>query len=383
MRRYSAEALVRSVAASSDGRGLLEVSVGLLELVLTVSLECLDAVTAVQVHSNLFISLYKHFKFFVQVSILGLQDVDVLLESHNFNSETGISVGDSSVRELNIVIFLASNGYVIFPSPYLALQVEYDSLQVLASLSLGLLLSEESESLFVASVEVPLRGSIVVLLSRALVLEHGQLCLCGLERLNGASEVEIACLGDLGKLVGAVVRLAQLVVSGANLLRLAVILTLTVSVQLTETLDLINILILFLLELRNFEQKVIDFLAELVTLVGLLCDIALKSRDVYLFACDLIACGAEVLLYIADDAAFLVEQESEVVHFLLEADDGDSVGVVLHPELVILQQLLVLQVSVLGLDRVELVAQRQEVLVALLDLKDLRLQLRDQQILLV
>lgn len=307
MRRYSAEALVRSVAASSDGRGVLEVGVGLLELVLTVSLECLDAVTAVQVHSNLFISLYKHFKFFVQVSILGLQDVDVLLESHNFNSETGISVGDSSVGELNIVIFLASNGYVIFPSPYLALQVEYDSLQVLASLSLSLLLSEESESLFVASVEVPLRGSIVVLLSRALVLEHGQLCLCSLERLNGASQVEIACLGDLGKLVGAVVRLGQLVVSGANLLRLPVILTLTVSVQLTETLDLINILILFLLELGNFEQKVINFLAELVALVGLLCDITLKSRDVDFLACDLIACGTEVLLDIADDAAFLVE----------------------------------------------------------------------------
>jgi hypothetical protein len=236
-----------------------------------------------------------------------LQDVDVLLESHNFNSETGISVGDSSVGELNIVIFLASNGYVIFPGPYLALQVEYDSLQVLASLSLGLLLSEESESLFVAPVEVPLRGSILVLLSRALVLEHGQLCLCSLERLNGASQVEIACLGDLGKLVGAVVGLGQLVVGGANLLRLPVILTLTVSVQLTETLDLINILILFLLELGNFEQKVINFLAELVALVGLLCNITLKSRDVDLLACDLIACGAEVLLYIADDAAFLVE----------------------------------------------------------------------------
>ena len=196
---------------------------------------------------------------------------------------------------------------MIFPCPYLALQVEYDSLQVLASLSLGLLLSEESESLFVASVEVPLRGSIVVLLSRALVLKHGQLCLCSLERLNGASEIEIACLGDLGKLVGAVVRLGQLVVSGANLLRLPVILTLTVSVQLTETLDLINILILFLLELRNFEEKVIDFLAELVTLVGLLCDIALKSGDVDFLASDLIACGTEVLLDVADDAAFLVE----------------------------------------------------------------------------
>ena len=83
---------------------------------------------------------------------------------------------------------------MIFPCPYLALQVEYDSLQVLASLSLGLLLSEECESLFVASVEVSLRGSVVVLLSRALVLEHGQLSLCGLQGLNGASQVEIACL---------------------------------------------------------------------------------------------------------------------------------------------------------------------------------------------
>ena len=83
---------------------------------------------------------------------------------------------------------------MIFPCPYLALQVEYDSLQVLASLSLGLLLSEECESLFVASVEVPLRGSVVVLLSRALVLEHSQLSLCTLQGLNGASQVEIACL---------------------------------------------------------------------------------------------------------------------------------------------------------------------------------------------
>lgn len=383
MRRYSAEALVRSVAASSDGRGLLEVCVRLLELILTVSLECLNAVTAVQVHSNLFICLYKHFKFFVQVSILGLQDVDVLLESHNFNSETGISVGDSSVRELNIVIFLASNGYVILPCPCFALQVENNSLQVFASLSLSLLLSEECESLLVASVEVSLRASVIILLSCALVLEHGKLSLCGFESLNGASQVEVATLRDLGQFVGTVVGLGQLVVGGADFLGLTVILTLTISVELTETLDLIDILVLFLLQLGYFEEKVVNFLAELVTLVGLLCDIALETGDVDFLSCDLIACSPEVLLYVADNASLLIEEESEVVHFLLEADDGDGVGVVLHAELVILQQLLVLQVSVLGLDRVELVAQGQEVLVALLDFKDLRLQLGDQEILLV
>jgi len=173
------------------------------------------------------------------------------------------------------------------------------------------------------------------------------------------------------------VGLGQLVVGGADFLGLTVILSLTVSVELTETLDLIDILVLFLLQLGYFEEKVVNFLAELVTLVGLLCNIALEPGDVDFLACDLIACSSEVLLYVADNAALLIEEESEVVHFLLEADDGDCVGVVLHAELVILQQLLVLEVSVLGLDRVELVAQSKEVLVALLDFKDLRLQLGD------
>ena len=50
---------------------------------------------------------------------------------------------------------------------------------------------------------------------------------------------------------------------------------------------------------------------------------------------------------------------------------------------VVLHQLLVLQVPVLLLDRVQLVPEGQVVLVSLLDLEDLRLQLRDQQVLLV
>ena len=55
--------------------------VGLLELVLAISLECFDTVTAIQVHSNLLISLHKHFKFLVQVSMVVLEDGEVLLAS--------------------------------------------------------------------------------------------------------------------------------------------------------------------------------------------------------------------------------------------------------------------------------------------------------------
>ncbi len=151
--------------------------------------------------------------------------------------------------------------------------------------------------------------------------------------------------------------LSQLVVSGANFLRLTVILALSVGVELTESLNLIDVLILFLLELGHFEQKVINLLAQLVALVGLLCNIALQAGDIDLFAGDLIASCPQVLLNIADNAALLIEKESQVVHLLLESNDGHGVGVMLHPELVVLQQLLILQVSVLRLDRVELIAE--------------------------
>jgi hypothetical protein len=42
-----------------------------------------------------------------------------------------------------------------------------------------------------------------------------------------------------------------------------------------------------------------------------------------------------------------------------------------------------LQVTVLALDGVQLIAEREEVLVPLLDFEDLSLKLRDQQVLLV
>jgi len=48
-----------------------------------------------------------------------------------------------------------------------------------------------------------------------------------------------------------------------------------------------------------------------------------------------------------------------------------------------LAELLVLEVTVLSLDGVELISQSEVVLVALLDLEDLSLQLADEEVLLV
>jgi len=52
-------------------------------------------------------------------------------------------------------------------------------------------------------------------------------------------------------------------------------------------------------------------------------------------------------------------------------------------EVVILQKFFILEVTVLGLDGVELVAQGQVVFVSLLDLKDLGFKLADEEVFLV
>lgn len=72
-----------------------------------------------------------------------------------------------------------------------------------------------------------------------------------------------------------------------------------------------------------------------------------------------------------------------VIALLLETMEGDAVGVLASFELVLLEELLVLEVAVLGLNGVKLVPEREVVLVPLLNLEDLRLQLADQQVLLV
>ena len=52
-------------------------------------------------------------------------------------------------------------------------------------------------------------------------------------------------------------------------------------------------------------------------------------------------------------------------------------------EVIVLKKFFILQVPVLGLERVELIAQSKIVLVSLLNLKNLGLQLRNEQVFLV
>ena len=133
--------------------------------------------------------------------------------------------------------------------------------------------------------------------------------------------------------------LGELVVSSSDLLSSRVVLTLSVGVQLSKTLNFVLILNSLFLKLADFKEEIIYVLAKLIALISLKSNVSLKARDIDLLASNLISGCSEVLLTISNDAALLVKKEAEIVHLFLEANDSHLVGVVLHSEVVVLQQL--------------------------------------------
>lgn len=186
--------------------------------------------------------------------------------------------------------------------------------------------------------------------------------------------------------------LGQIVVNSSNLLTLVLVFSFSVGLELSESLELIEVLESLLLLLVQLVGEVVDVLSDLVAIVGLLGDVSLSGGDFELLPVDLVTVTRDLSLIVRVDSALLVKEESEVIDFLLEGENRHCVGFMLSSVLVVLQQLpcqrsisylLILLVSVLALDVVKLVSQSQIVLVSLLDLKDLSLQLRNQQVLLV
>ena len=155
------------------------------------------------------------------------------------------------------------------------------------------------------------------------------------------------------------------------------------SVEVLCPLDLLLVTLALLLKLSQFVTGVIVLLAQSVATVGLLGTVALAGEDLGLAAGDLLAVRGDFGAQVVVSAVLLIEQEASVIDFFLQTGDCHDVGVVPRLEVIVLQQLFVLQVSVLRLDRVKLVTQGEVVLVPLFDLEDLGLELRDEEVLLV
>lgn len=118
-------------------------------------------------------------------------------------------------------------------------------------------------------------------------------------------------------------------------------------------------------------------------MVRLRLDLTLEAKNLCFSAGDLLTESRNLDLHVIVASGLVIEEESRIVTFLFESVQRDGVGVLASLKLVFLEELLVLQVAILCLNRVELVSQGEVVLVTLLDFEDLCFKLRDQQVLLV
>jgi len=116
---------------------------------------------------------------------------------------------------------------------------------------------------------------------------------------------------------------------------------------------------------------VIQVLSKCIAVITFLRNISLGRENFSFTTVDLLAGTSNLSLQVVVLTVLFVEEEAGVIDFFAECVQRVSVGVMSLAEVVVLQELLVLQVAVLGLDGVQLVAESQVVLVALLDLEDL------------
>jgi hypothetical protein len=167
--------------------------------------------------------------------------------------------------------------------------------------------------------------------------------------------------------------LEQFVVSAPDSLVKISVFSLLKVAKFSKAVDFLLIFAFLVLELVELEAEVVNVLSNGESLVTLLGDVSLSLVDLEVFSLDLVSGGCNVLLQVIVASILLVEEETQVVNFFFKLVHAHCIGVVLTLEVVVLQQLFVLEQSVLLLQLVELVTKGQVVFVSLLDFKDLSL----------
>lgn len=368
---------------SAAGARALELLVALVHLRLCCVAQRLHAVLPVERAADLLVGLHEALQFTVQVFVLAAEHAAVVVQGVDFFAQVAVAALQALVGEAQVVLLAAGHGQVLVDGARLSLEAVQVAGQVAVAGQFVFGAVDQVVLLVHLEVEGAREVALLVVQAGELVAGGAEVVLGVVEGLAGAAQVVLAHVGDLGKFSGALLHLEEVVVGSLNARVGFGVLTLLEAVEVAEAVDFELVAGALLLELLELVASAVVVFAELVAVVGLLLHVALARENFSFPAGDLLAKGGNLAGAVVVGSVLLIEEEAGVFGLLLESLEADEVAVVAGLEVVVLEQLLVLQVSVLGLDRVELVPQSEVVLVALLDLEDLRLQLRNQQVLLV
>ena len=215
------------------------------------------------------------------------------------------------------------------------------------------------------------------------ILGSDELIAGAVKGLGSSSAFEIFGISKFGKILGFLLSLVEIVIDALDLGIVVLAFSLLESNGVSKSVNLILIPSFLLSVLGQFVLKIISVLSQTISLIALDSDLSLESHTLLLSSADLVPDGSYLSLILVVRSVLFVEEESQVLDLLPEGVDRNNILVVSVVVVVVLHQFLILHMSVLLLDRVELVSQSQVVFVSLLDLEDLSFQLRNQQVLLV
>lgn len=195
--------------------------------------------------------------------------------------------------------------------------------------------------------------------------------MCLFECFSSSSEIKLSGIGNFGELSSALLGLVEIIVCSLNPVIRLTVFTFLHTIQTPQLINVLLITVALFLEFAEFKMGVINFLFQPIARIRLLSDVSLSCKNFLLPSVDLFPSGSNLTLQVVVVAVLFVQQESGVVNLFTQHVQAARVGIMALFEVVVLEQLLVLQVSVLGLDGIQLISECQIVFVTLLDLEDL------------
>jgi len=220
-----------------------------------------------------------------------------------------------------------------------------------------------------------LQVALLTLKTGLLVSSSEEVSVGTLVGLSSSSQVEFTSFSLLAKFVSSLLSLEKFVIKTLNSLIRLSIFTLLERVKIAETVDFFLVAGTLFLKLLQLEVAGIKVFSQTESLIRLLLNFALVAKDLGLASRDLVSDTGNFSLHVVILSVFLVKKEAHVVNFLALTLNSDEVRVMTGLEVVILKQLLILEVSVFGLNVIKLISQLQVILVSLLDFKNLCFQL--------
>lgn len=219
--------------------------------------------------------------------------------------------------------------------------------------------------------------SLLILESCLFVTSAQQVGMSTVVRFSRATKVKLTQVSSFREFAGSLLCFVQVVVQSFDAVVVVGVFTLLAAVEVAQAVDFFLVSTALFFEFVQLERKIVDVFAESIAAVTLCLYVALGSEDLSFFAGNLLASGSNLALHVVVVAVLFIEEEASVIDFLFETVELNEVLVVTLLEIVVLEKFLVLQVAVLGLNSVQLVAESKVVLVALLDFKNLGLELRN------